>query len=106
MTSDSEYTKHGVEQPFGAVNIKEIPLKTKPENGGFSTSQIEIDIDTLKSELAEKELLPVFEDQTLEEVGAEITGAVPTMCFYSLGLYQHGKTAINKHHLHLARKAR
>ena len=45
-----------------------------------------IDVDAIKKELADDEYPSAIEDQTLEEMGAKITGEEPATkyCFYTL----------------------
>ena len=53
MTSDSEGVEGRVQILFGPVVIEEIPLETKAEDEDLCTSQMVIDVNTIKNELAE-----------------------------------------------------
>ena len=55
MASDSEDIEDGVKNPFGKVMIGDIPLETKKEDKDLPTSQMVIDVNTLKNELLEDE---------------------------------------------------
>ena len=51
MATDSQDMEYEVENPFGTVNIKEIPFETKPEHNDLLTSLRLIDVNTEKNEL-------------------------------------------------------
>ena len=82
--SDSKDKEDRVAIPFGKVMMEKMSLEIKPKDEDLFTSQMVIDVDTFKNELAEDEFPLAFEDQTLDETDSKITSEEPTMSFYLL----------------------
>ena len=66
-------------------------MRPKAEDEDFCTSQMAIDVDTVKSEVVEDKPPHAFQGQTLDDTDTKIAGEEPTIKQYCclLCLFQH-----------------